>query len=812
MAMRKSFSKNVFFKTRASYSRLVRMALGIAFSLISASSMAQVHLDIAKEKPDLSHPETIEFPPMDPYVLYYVPEAPEGALNVTTPKECEENHGKWQIYEMKKSFQRVGCVIGNQPQGLFYDIPLRSVAKFADKSHAIGFTWFKDGKIEGYAVSLFAPKESVRLLKHYKSGVLDGPSFEWTEAGSLLSATNYKSGVLDGRFERYQECLPTLLGQYEDGVPTGTWQRYIEPGMISSQVFYDKPAPAELNLPKNAYWAEWFNGQGIKILEGYSVLNDPDDEDMFYVGDVQLYSTNGVPWLKVKYNAKGQNVDEDTFALCKKSDSPDEPIPAYVSYVHDELAIYCKNAKRKTTQKIFYYPTGKLWRIEPLDDEGRVSGKVREFHPTGEPLADYEMRDGVPIENVTYWNADGSIMHSSEFNLGNGTFEARWYNGKSRVQGEFRAGMREGRWKTWFESGNLESEIDYVHGEQSGVSRSWFSNGVIAHETHYRNGILDGDFINYYTDGRIAGKAQYEKNHPVGTQTFYLHSGGIEYENLYAPSTTVQTRYYSNGAKRASGAVLSGFGVGTPLGIWKYYLKDGTNWLTLEYDFGEIINDDATACAEMGGSYKLDDENRQMGCSICSVNRSAPLHPKSYREGSWKWWNENGQLETIGAFHLGKLDGKWMYYYPNGTLMLKGAYVIDKKAGEWTGFYEDGSKKFAGKYENGVETGKWDTFYKGKDVASSSGTFEDGKREGNWVYRYESGNIRETGTMKNGKETGIWVQFYEDGTKLGEGAFSDGKREGAWTWWRNDGKIWRSATYRAGKESQKTQHDAKIPQ
>ena len=799
--MKKSLTRISMYSTIISIAAMAPFALqGLPF--VAQTACAQVVFDEAKEKPDLSDPTRIALPPMDPYVLYYVPEKPQNAPNIQSPKDCTAASGTWKT-DSCDGAKCVGCIVNHAKTGLFYETDasrgFSNLIRPQDvkPENASGFIWYIDGKREGYRVRLWKPSESVESMTFYENDVANGPSFTWNESGVMTFAGYFKNGRPDGTLERYQECLPLLLGQYKDGKPIGLWQRYIEPGIIATQANYDRPAPKDSGLPENAYWTEWYNAQGVRILEGYTAMNSPDDENMFYVGEVQLYSTNGIAWRKVKYDRTGNIDDKELFDLCNYNDSNE--IPKFINFAHDEMTIYCKRDSEYVYKRISYYPTGNLWRIETINRNGYISA-IDEFHPTGEKLASYKLDDGMPLGKIEFLNTDGSVMHTSNIDNGTGEFTAYWYNGKPRTYSKYRDGLKTGLWKTWFESGNPESESEFLNGVPMGVERAWFSNGVMASELHYRNGQLDGDVLYYYTDGRIASKGKFKRDNPIGKQYAYLHSGGIDYENDFSKATTHQTRYFSNGDKRAEGDVIVTFGEGFKVGVWQYYLKQGKSWVKIEYDYGEIESAEGAVCTEMGGSYKLDDENREMGCTVCAVNRQSPLRPKSYREGTWLWWNENGEIETIGGFRLGKLDGTWTYFYPNGSLMLKGKYAIDKRNGNWTGYYEDGSKKFSGEYVDGVEAGLWQTYYKGSGSVSSSGSFVKGKRTGKWVYPYESGKTRETGEMLDGKETGNWVQYYENGEKLGEGKFENGKRQGKWTWWRQDGAIWKSVNYKDGKE------------
>ena len=52
-----------------------------------------------------------------------------------------------------------------------------------------------------------------------------------------------------------------------------------------------------------------------------------------------------------------------------------------------------------------------------------------------------------------------------------------------------------------------------------------------------------------------------------------------------------------------------------------------------------------------------------------------------YKDGVWKKWNDNGQLEREGIYKDGKLDGVWKGWYDNGQLRSEGIYKDGWKEG-----------------------------------------------------------------------------------------------------------------------------------
>jgi len=74
-----------------------------------------------------------------------------------------------------------------------------------------------------------------------------------------------------------------------------------------------------------------------------------------------------------------------------------------------------------------------------------------------------------------------------------------------------------------------------------------------------------------------------------------------------------------------------------------------------------------------------------------------------YKNGSYKWYFQNGQVRVEGNYKYGKKNGYFTYYYKTGEIEMEGEYQNDLQEGKWGIFYRNGQKKGELIYENGVE-------------------------------------------------------------------------------------------------------------
>jgi antitoxin component YwqK of YwqJK toxin-antitoxin module len=115
----------------------------------------------------------------------------------------------------------------------------------------------------------------------------------------------------------------------------------------------------------------------------------------------------------------------------------------------------------------------------------------------------------------------------------------------------------------------------------------------------------------------------------------------------------------------------------------------------------------------------------------------------------------NGEItgDTQGAFMNGKRDGTWVYFNKNGQINTKGDF------------------------KNGVEEGSWVSYHENSKLYTK-GDYKNGKKEGPWVRYWNNNQLMSKGNFKNDKKEGVWVSFNQDGTLIKEwvGSYKGGKK------------------------------------
>ena len=96
---------------------------------------------------------------------------------------------------------------------------------------------------------------------------------------------------------------------------------------------------------------------------------------------------------------------------------------------------------------------------------------------------------------------------------GNIAYEKRFYkSGNICMEGPLDAdSLRDGRWKAWYETGELWSVGDYKHGLRHGENKVYYPNGQVEFNKNYVNDTAEGIWTFYQEDGREIFKVIYEK-------------------------------------------------------------------------------------------------------------------------------------------------------------------------------------------------------------------------------------------------------------------------------------------------------------
>lgn len=96
--------------------------------------------------------------------------------------------------------------------------------------------------------------------------------------------------------------------------------------------------------------------------------------------------------------------------------------------------------------------------------------------------------------------------------------------------------------------------------------------------------------------------------------------------------------------------------------------------------------------------------------------------------------------------------------------LKRGSIINGKKEGSWKNYHSNGQLNRSGTYINGEEEGYW-FFYHSNGILFAEGEIKNGENQGLWsYYDTENGNLLARGLFKDSLRQGWWEFFNEDGT------------------------------------------------
>ena len=101
----------------------------------------------------------------------------------------------------------------------------------------------------------------------------------------------------------------------------------------------------------------------------------------------------------------------------------------------------------------------------------------------------------------------------------------------------------------------------------------------------------------------------------------------------------------------------------------------------------------------------------------------------------------------------GKKNGEFKTYYLNGQIEKFGYVINNENMGEWKYYYQDGQMETKGTFKNNKPEGIWTSYYPNGNI-SCEGIYKKGKQQSAWTYYNEKGEI-------------INIIFYQDGEFVG---------------------------------------------
>lgn len=168
----------------------------------------------------------------------------------------------------------------------------------------------------------------------------------------------------------------------------------------------------------------------------------------------------------------------------------------------------------------------------------------------------------------------------------------------------------------------------------------------------------------------------------------------------------------------------------------------------------------------------------------------------SYRNGVWKFYYSNGNLNEQVEYKEDKMNGFFVRYGVDGSLLIQGEYKMNLKVGIWK-TYSDGKLSSETSYANGIENGNFVSYVNGK--VAVTGEYRNGIKVNRWLRYDENGNrIGQAIYDQAGLKKGKWEipSLYLETITFGE--YQNDERVGVWSVRNTEGKIIQTVDFDKG--------------
>jgi antitoxin component YwqK of YwqJK toxin-antitoxin module len=282
--------------------------------------------------------------------------------------------------------------------------------------------------------------------------------------------------------------------------------------------------------------------------------------------------------------------------------------------------------------------------------------------------------------------------------------------GVLKGSGEYRHGLRQGKWVRWFNAGECKiiSSAMYKGFEAPFVAEATFVDGK-----------LHGVWSIYDSQGRVASEWNFDHGELHGKSVWYFHTGHkqreVEYQQGQMEGELLEWAMEADPAvKNQKNRTLSS--------------KDMVHTLVTK------------ALYQNGRRHASHVENYSPGVK---KSEGIYLYAKETTKTSHDFWNGEVYAVTLGKEGNNQRHGHWIWWYKDGGKQMEGDFDRDQPVGLHVWWHPNGQKMTEGEFEGGLETGRW-VWWHANGQKMTEGTFQDGKQIGKWVRWSPQGKVEES--------------------------------------------------------------------
>ena len=454
-----------------------------------------------------------------------------------------------------------------------------------------------DGKPEGWWKS-YNEKGTLVSEGNRKNSLLDSVWFFYNDSGDTTLIIHYKQGKKDGeRVQFFQD--ERIVETWVDDSIISPVLAYTYTGKLKRQTPYVDGVPHGMEKEFDTA------GHIVKLSHyNHGVLTKREqinrtDQFGYKQGNWKYFWDNG------NLKMEGTYVNDKRHGYFKEYDEEGNFL-SVEKYDNDYLVADAAETKQ-LERKVSYHPNGQPAIIATYY-HNKADGLRREFDENGNVVKGYVFSNGVLLcEGITDME-----------------------------------GRRQGKWKEFYETGELKSEGTYQNSNRTGQWKFYFPNKAIEVTGSYdKKGRMDGEWKWYYANGEVMRTEEYANGSLDGDYREYDEHGNTLTEGRFEEGSEEGHWIFRRGPSIEEGDYFDGMRTG----LWKIWYEEGK--IAAEINYEQDL---------MSGKYTI--------------------------------YYENNVIKRTGKYVNGERDGVWYDYYDTGEMFLTTLYK-DGKEIRWNNYKID---------------------------------------------------------------------------------------------------------------------------
>jgi uncharacterized protein len=462
----------------------------------------------------------------------------------------------------------------------------------------------------------------------------------------------------------------------------------------------------------------------------------------------------------------------------------------------------------------FYNERGELIEKRFFTNDGKFSGE-NTFYKDGRIVSIYEYKGDV-LARVRYFDIEGKVLGDYGNPDGNFAMKTFFDTGELNSEGVLRRGQNHGTWKYYYRHGQLLSEYNYEEGALEGKGVEFFPSGDVKVRSIHKDNKLHGYYQEFFVHGQVRAEGWYQFGQRQQQWLIYLPDGAPDSDEYFVNGVVHgESRQIAEDGKVVSATHYSAGGAISDI---RHYNAKGDMY-TLSRDSGPAKvyethyanKTKASSFTVLCGAfsdrisrwypdgkvfyqYPLLGDKRHGKYTYFGIDNNLNIEGEYVygdQEGTWKGYYDNGKLEHVGHYREGSYDSTWTYFYYHGTLSSKEEFLNDKRNGLTKVFAPDGSPAIEKLYDKSdlisfrtmTPTGEWSEWQRFTGDAKIVAYYANGKKsiEEEYMKKYYHGTRR---------------IYFPNGKLYSEVAYDRGDNHGPFSFYYANGNIRRKGEYR----------------